>query len=82
MSWRRAMGYLNAIRRVRAEESMQSAAAVAIGSGTLKKQDSDRIWREWSKETGELEMRRHPKTRQEFEAGLAAAGITVEYVHA
>lgn len=77
-----AMGYLNAIPRLRAKESMQFAAAVAIGSGTLKKRDSDHIWREWGKETGELETRRQPRTREDFLAGLAAAGIAVEIVDA
>lgn len=81
MNAHRALAFLDAIPRLMAAESMQFAAAVAIGSGTLKTHDRDRIWREWSKETGELEVRRRPKTREEFLVGLAAAGITVEHVN-
>ena len=75
------MGYANAIPRLRAEESSGLAQAVAVGSGTLRRHDADRIMRDWQKQAGEQPRHQKPKTREEFLTGLAAAGIKVETVN-
>ena len=80
MSADRAMEYYEAIPRLRAQENMLMATAVAIGSGTLKQDAHRSIMRDWRQQAGELEVERQRQTPQEHLANLAAMGIAVEIV--
>jgi len=57
------------------EEAMRWATAIAVGTGSLKKEESQRIMREW-RQGSHPQRAQQPKTMNEHMAMVASFGIT------
>ncbi len=78
MSLGRAMDYLDAMPRLRAQENMALATAVGMGSGTLKDDARRKISRDWERLAGHGEPARRAMTKDEVIKRALAAGLAVE----
>ena len=64
---------LEAVPRLEARESQREATAIAVGSGSLKKDAGQRIMREWSRQArGQVNT---PKTKRSFEVMMMNLGM-------
>lgn len=61
LPWALVEAHLEAIPRLRAEESLIAATRVALGSGTLKRADASAVHRAWSQQAHEGRRRVAPR---------------------
>lgn len=66
--------------RISAEESLQAAERVAVGSGTLKKGVGPRIASGWQRQADQRRVVIRPKSREMYQAQMAGLGIGVKTV--
>lgn len=72
--------YSEQLPRIVAEESLQVAQRVAVGSGTLKKGVGRRISETWTRQAGQRPSVVRPKSREMYQAQMAGLGIGVKMV--
>jgi hypothetical protein len=72
--------YADELPRISAEESLQAAERVAVGSGTLKKGVGRRIADGWQKQAGKSRPVMRPKSKEMYQAQMAGLGIGVKSV--
>ena len=67
---------------LQAEEAMQWATILAVGTGSLKKGEATRITREWRRRTHRPGSRpqRTPPTREQLQFSLARIGVEMELI--
>ena len=66
--------------RLVAEESLQAAARVAVGSGTLKKGKASQLQRNWQRQTASRPPVIRPASRDGYAVQMAGLGIGVRKV--
>ena len=72
--------YAMAVPALTAEESLQVAERVAVGSGSLKRGVGRRISEGWMRTVGRDRPQLRPTTKAEHQAYSQAAGVAVRYV--
>ena len=75
---RELYGYMEYLPAMQAEQSQRLAEAIAIGTGSLKKNAARRVVRRWQRAIAKTQNRsRHaePPTKEEFMTKLAILGI-------
>jgi len=71
------MGYIQNINRVEAISSMNMMTAVAIGSGTMKKEEARRITDKWHRELDGGQPRRRKPQKMTFDM-IQQLGIPIQ----
>lgn len=74
-SWRDVRRCLRMIPVLQAEESLLTAARVAVGSGVMKRADARALQRQWERRTGRPSRRDRPPSDP---AALASLGIGID----
>lgn len=72
--------YSEQLPRLVAEESLQAAERMAVGSGSLKKGVGRRIASGWERATDRQRTVMRPKGRAQYMAQMAGVGIAVKSV--
>src|SRR5688500_3605156 len=72
--------YAEQLPRISAEESLQAAERIAVGSGTLKRGVDRRISDGWTRQAGQRRLVIRPKSAQMYQAQMSALGIGVKLV--
>lgn len=68
------------MRHLEAEEALQLAERVAVGSGTLRRWTAQRIVRDWQRAVDRPRAVLRPRTREAYDAQMAVSGIAVKRV--
>ena len=72
--------YVENLPRLTAEESLQAAERVAVGSGSLKKGKGRQIAGQWQRATGRTRHVLKPSSKEAYVAQMAMQGIAVKKV--
>jgi hypothetical protein len=72
--------YAEQLPRITAEESLQAAERVAVGSGSLKKGVGSRIASGWQRQADQKRIAIRSTSREMYHAQMAGLGIGVKKV--
>lgn len=72
--------YADNLPRLTAEESLQAAERMAVGSGSLKKGKGKQIAGQWQRATGQTRQVLRPSSKEAYVAQMAMSGIGVKLV--
>lgn len=72
--------YADQVARISAEESLQAAERVAVGSGSLKRGTARQLLSAWQRAAEQRRVVIRPKSREMYDAQMRMSGIGVKRV--